>query len=156
MIELSYNLSSSWNAKAQSVDWAKTDETTLRYRAFLGDQIFVVNGADFSAKWGWIPILDFAAGLVVVARGLAAGETELAFDFTESDAHLQFNRQGSNTLITSSYTNATATVPTNELEQVARSYAERVLKEAMSSHPGLKANRSLASWYPTLSHTGSA
>jgi hypothetical protein len=55
VIELSYNLSSSWNAKALDVDWADPDETTLRYRVLLGDQIFVVNGADFSAKWGWIP-----------------------------------------------------------------------------------------------------
>jgi hypothetical protein len=150
VIELSYNLSSSWNAKAQDVDWAGADETTLRYRVFLGDQVFVVNGADFSAKWGWIPLLDFAAGLVAVTRGLAAGETELAFDFTESDAHLQFNRQGSNTLITSSYNNATATIPTNELERAATSFAERVLRDAMSRYPALKANRSLPGWYPTL------
>jgi hypothetical protein len=150
MIEISYNLSSSWNATAQIMDWAKADETTLRYRAFLGDQIFVVNGADFSAKWGWIPLLDFAAGLVAITRGLVAGEAEVAFDFTESDAHLQFNRQGSNTLITSSYSNATATVPMSELEQAASSYAERVLREAISLYPALKANHSLAGWYPTL------
>ena len=150
MIELAYNLSSSWNAKVQRVDWANADEMTLRYRAFLGDQVFIVNGSDFSAKWGWVPILDFAAGLVAATRGLAAGVTELVFEFTDSDAHLQFNRQGSNTLVTSSYNNAIATVPTNELLQAANSYAERVLRDAISLNPALKANQSLRSWYPTL------
>src|SRR5437868_1600713 len=139
MIDLSYKLSDEWNAKATNVDWSGADETTLRYHVYLGDQVFVVNGVDFSARWGWIPLLDFAAALVAVTRGLAAGETELAFEFTESDAHLQFNRQGNNTLITSSYSNATATVPTNELEQAAGLYAECVLNDAINLHTGLKA-----------------
>ena len=132
------------------MDWTKADETTLRYQTFLGDQIFVANGADFSAKWGWIPLLDFAAGFVAITRRLVVGEAELVFDFTECDAQLQFNRQGSNTLITSSYNNAMATVPTNELAQAANSYAERILRDAISLYPALKANRSLAGWYPTL------
>ena len=116
---------------------------------FLGDQIFVVNSADLSARWGWVPIFDFAASLVAIAKELVAGETEVVFEFTESDAQLQFNRQGDNTLITSSYSNAKATIPMDELQHAARLYAERVCRDAICLHPCLKANRSFAVWYPS-------
>jgi hypothetical protein len=149
MIVLSYQLSSEWNARASNIDWSHADETTLRYGAFLGDQTFIVNQTDFSAKWGWVPILDFAACLVEITRGLMKGEAELIFEFTESDAHLQFNRQSDNVLITSNYGSATATVPLRELEQAACSYAERVLIDAINLHPRLKANASLEAWYPS-------
>src|SRR5437879_4736572 len=98
MIYLSYKLSDELNAKAPIVDWASADATELRYYVFLGDQIFLVNDADFSARWGWIPILDFAASLVLVAKALELGETHLQFDFTDSDELIYFDRQGQNVL----------------------------------------------------------
>jgi hypothetical protein len=150
VIDLSYNLSPAWKESAASTDWSRVDETTLRYKAFLGDQIFVVNGADFSARWGWVPILDFAACLVAIIKGLEAGESELLFEFTESDAQLQFNGQGENVLITASYSKDKATVRFDELKAAVNLYADRVLSEAVNLHPGLKANRSLASWYPSV------
>jgi hypothetical protein len=64
MIHLSYRLSDESCAKNALIDWATADEMTLRYYVFFGDQIFVIDGADFSARWGWVTILDFAAGLV--------------------------------------------------------------------------------------------
>jgi hypothetical protein len=150
VITLSYILSADWSAKAANTDWAAADETTLRYGAFMGDQMFTVDSADFSAKWGWVPILDFAASLVKITQGLLADETELVFEFTESDAQLQFNRQGPNVLITSNYSSAKATVLLSELERAASSYAECVLRDALNLHPALKANRSLAAWYPSV------
>lgn len=150
MIDLSYSLSSSWNERTADVDWASTDETTLRYKAFLGDQVFVVNGVDFSARWGWVPLLDFAACLVRIVRGLEAGESELVFEFTESDAQLRSNRQGNDVLITSSYSNGKATVRLDQLKEAANLHAERVLKEAVNAHPALKSYRSLMSWYPAV------
>ena len=59
MIDLSYSLSSSWNERAADIDWGSADETTLRYRAFLGDQIFIVNGVDFSVT-GQIGVVKMA------------------------------------------------------------------------------------------------
>jgi len=150
VINLSYSLSGSWNERAEAVDWKTADETTLRYEAFLGDQILIVNGVDFSAKWGWVPLMDFAACLVRIVKGLEAGESELVFEFTESDAQLQFNRQGNNVLITSNYNNGKATVRLDELKKAANLHAERVLNEAMNSYPALKANRSLMDWYPAV------
>jgi hypothetical protein len=148
MIELSYSLSSSWNERASGVDWARADETTLRYKVFLGDQLFIVNGVDFSAKWGWVPLLDFAACLVKITEELENGHSEQVFEFTESDAQLQFNRQGDSVLITSNYSNGRATVQMSELKAAANSYAERVLSDAMSLHQGLRANPSVTRWYP--------
>lgn len=48
------------------VNFAKVDDTTLRYYCFIGNQILIINGADFSARGAWVPLLDFAAALVYV------------------------------------------------------------------------------------------
>jgi hypothetical protein len=150
MITLGYQFSPSWNRKTEQSDLASADEMTLRYDLFSGDQVFVVDGVDFSAKWGWIPLLDFAACLVKIVSGLEAGESELVFEFTESDAQLQFNRQGSDVLITSNYSDGKATVRLDELKGAVNSHAERLLNEALRAHPALKYNRSLMSWYPAV------
>jgi hypothetical protein len=150
MINLSYRLAADWNEKAEGVDWATASETELRYGAFMGDQIFVIDGADFSAKWGWVPILDFATSLVKIIQGLHAHESELLFEFTESDAQIQFNRQADRVLVTSNYSTAKATTPLGELDKAAASYAERVLRDAINLHPTLNTNHSLAAWYPSV------
>jgi hypothetical protein len=148
MINLSYTLSPTWNVG--DIDWANADETTLRYRAFLGDQMFFVNEADFSARWGWIPILDFAASFVRITEGLTANNAEARFDFTESDAQLQFHHQGDSVLITSNYSKAQATVAGKELNLAVACYAGSVLKDALNVHPELKDNRTFALWYPRI------
>jgi hypothetical protein len=150
VIELSYSFASSWNERAAGFSWSSADETTLRFKAFLGDQIFIANGVDFSARWGWVPLMDFAACLVRIINRLETGEPELVFEFTESDAQLQFNRQGNNVLITSNYCNGKAAVELGELRAAAILHADRVLNEAINSHPALKANSSLMSWYPAV------
>lgn len=150
MIDLSYSLSSSWNERAADIDCGSADETAIRYRAFFGDQIFIVNGVDFSAKWGWVPLMDFAACLSTIIKGLEEGQSELVFEFTESDAQLQFNRQHDRVLITSSYSNGKATVGLDELRNAANLHAELVLREAMTLHLALKTNRSLMAWYPSV------
>lgn len=149
MINLSYILAANWNERGEIVDWATVSETTLRYGAFMGDQIFAIDGADFSARWGWVPILDFAASIVKITQGLHAHESELLFDFTESDAQIQFNRQADRVLVTSNYSNAKATTLLVELDKAAACYAARVLRDAINLHPALKTNHSLAAWYPS-------
>jgi hypothetical protein len=155
MLNLDYELSAEWNAKARNVDWARADEATLRYQALMGNQIFLIGEADFSARWGWVPLLDFAASLVKIAQNLIAGKVESVFEFTESDAQLRFSLRGNNTLITSSYSNARAVVPLAELEKAASLYAERVLRDAIKLYPALERNPSLRTWYPSIIHAAS-
>ncbi len=147
-IDLSYSLSTSWNERTPDVDWARADETTLRYKALFGNQKFIVNEVDFSAKWGWVPLMDFAACLATIIKGLEEGQLELVFEFTESDAQLQFNREDDKVLITSSYCDGKVTVSLDELGNAARLHADQLLRDAMTLHPTLKSNRSLMAWYP--------
>jgi hypothetical protein len=58
-----YKLSSEWNRRTQTVDLRGADEMTLRYDCFLGDVVFSVDEADFSARWDWVPVFDFALSL---------------------------------------------------------------------------------------------
>lgn len=84
-MRLDFQLSADWNAKAAHHDLAIADESTLRYDVLLGDLILQINGVDFSAPWGWIPLLDLANGLKVMCDELLTGEPETVFEFTESD-----------------------------------------------------------------------
>ena len=149
MIRLDYRLSDEWRNKAATFDWVTADETSLRYRALTGDQIFVIGDVDFSAPWGWVPLLDFAAGLVAIARRLREGAPECAFEFTESDAKLEFSaRDGAASLRSNYYPGQTAVVSVDDLDEAARAYAARLLREAISLYPALGKNASLKSWYP--------
>lgn len=149
MIHLSYRLSDESCAKNALIDWATADEMTLRYYLFFDDQIFVIDEADFSARWGWVTILDFAAGLVWVAEKLASGETEVQCDFTESDALIEFNRQDQRVLISTDYTTGRAEVGLDELRNAAESYARMVFEDATALYPPLKNNQSFLAWYPS-------
>jgi hypothetical protein len=51
MITLSYSLAVEWR-QPEPESWHAVDQMPLRYDYFLGDLIFVVDSADFSAKWG--------------------------------------------------------------------------------------------------------
>src|SRR4051812_46182723 len=95
-INLSFDFSTSWIKSSTAADLSLIDEMTLRYKTFLGDQKFIAKGTDFSARWGWVPILDFAACLMEITERLKQGESELVFEFTESDSQIHFNRQGEN------------------------------------------------------------
>ena len=149
MIYLSYKLSDELNTKAPLIDWVNADEMTLRYYVYLGDQLFLADEADFSARWGWIPILDFAACLVLIARALTSGETNRRFEFTESEDYIDFTRQENRVVMSSNYTTARAEVALDELQSAARSYANTVFEGATALHPALKNNLSFLSWYPS-------
>ena len=126
---------------------AKADETMLRCYCFHGDQILIIDGADFSARWGWVTLLDFAAVLVYVCKALRC-ETSATLDFTESEAELKFDRLGDQVSISATYTTATATITLNQLSSAAYEYASRILKAAIEVEPALAKNRQLKTWYP--------
>ena len=51
-------------------DFLSAPQEHFHYYFFLGDVTFIVDEVDFSARWGWVPILDFAVTLseVISAR----------------------------------------------------------------------------------------
>lgn len=148
MITLDYRLTETRSNRPTQVNWASADAATLRYSAFLGDQIFVVEEHDFSARWGWVPLLDFAAALTGITRGLEMGNASGRFEFTESDAALDLHREGDRVRIVSNYVQDTAQVSLTELVEAVESYARRILSEALAAHPALAENDSFRQWFP--------
>lgn len=117
------------------------DEWVLRYDCFLGDLIFIVDEVDLSARWGWVPVLDLALGLVGIVHGLGRdGNAEGVFEFTESDATITFRRDGDMVEIEASYAPRAARVSYNDLQAAAKRFAVRVLDDLVRQHPALCRN----------------
>jgi hypothetical protein len=147
-IEIDYRLSPPWSEGDATLDLAVADETSLRYYAFPGDQILRVDGVDFSAEWGWIPLLDFAASLVDAAAQLALGTAEAAIDFTENGARIVLRAHGADVTVSCTYSDGIARIGRAELAAAAEDYAARLLAELSARFPQLRANPDLARWYP--------
>lgn len=153
MIEIGYRLSPPWSEGKSPIDLATADELTLRYHAFQGDQILRIDGADCSARWGWVPLLDFAAALVDAVSRLGPGSEE-AIEFTESEARIVLRAEGESVAVSCTYADGEARVGRTELIDAARAYAARLLADLSSRFPELRANRDLARWYPGASLRG--
>lgn len=114
-------------------------EWALRYECFLGDVRLEVDGADFSTNWGWVPVLDFALGICALLEGLQDG-CQCVFEFTESEARLEFNRMGQTVELSANYTTGTARVEFQELLESARNLVVRLGSRLGMANPGLTRN----------------
>lgn len=144
MLRLDYSLSPAWKAPAGAA-LAAADEWALRYDCFLGDVTFMVFEVDLSAKWGWVPVLDFALSLHSIVDSLAVGDgAEGLFEFTESDAAISFRRVGDAIEIEASYVPGLARVGYADLRGAAKRFLLRVLEDLVGLHPDLGANPFIA------------
>lgn len=139
MVTLDYKLSADWNP--HELDLRSADEMTLRYDAFPGDIVFRVDDADFSAQWGWVPILDFALALRTIVERLDGHDREL-FEFTESGATIAFRRDNGPIEISTSYAAAIARTPLFELSNAVDAFVERLAGALEEKHPELADNES--------------
>lgn len=137
MVTLDYKLSTDWNP--HELDLRCADEMTLRYDAFPGDVVFRVDDADFSAQWGWVPILDFALALRTIAERLEGHDREL-FEFTESGATIDFRRDGGPIEISTNYAGAVARTPLFELSNAVDAFIEDLADALETRHPELATN----------------
>src|SRR5258708_6528053 len=138
MITIDYRLSPSWKARAPEPELASADETALRYYLLFGDIIFEVDGHDFSAKWDWIPIVDFAASLRLTVNELAENDTaDSIFDFTESDATLRFKRDKEVVTVSADYAPGEARVSFEEFKSAVGNFVRRVGRELCDQYPSL-------------------
>ena len=140
-ISLDYRLSPTWNRETAKADLSSVDASDLHYRLFLGDIEFLIDGADFSARWGWVPVLGFAAALRSIVRSLPETQEEL-FEFSESDATLRFVHRDNTVWISSSYSQGRigADVSYAELRVAATAFLEAMLGDLYGAHPELKSN----------------
>ena len=135
---LDYRLSEDWDEN--SSDLAAADETELRYYAATGDIIIRNDQTDLSARWGWIPLIDFALALRKIAATLTIEQGRETFEFTESDATLRFDRYGHGMTITGSYAAGEITVSFTVFVDQAKDFARRLDAELVAKRPELKLN----------------
>lgn len=137
-IRLGYALSATWNRGAIDLDAA--DEAVLRYRCFLGDVVLEVGDLDASARWGWVPILDFALGLSAISNRLLASDRDQVFEFTESDASISFHRLNDMVVIDPSYAPGTADVRLDDLSTSTTKLVATVLQDLVERYPEVARN----------------
>ena len=137
-MKMDFRLSEDWDE--DFADLANVEETDLRYYVALGDVMLGRGQIDLSANWGWIPLIDFALALLEIADALSAAEGSETFEFTESEATLQFDRVGEEVSITSSYAPGEISVPLPEFRNQVDDFARRLDKALLQKHPELELN----------------
>lgn len=138
MIVLGYVLSGAGVAPAEL---ATADEMTLRYDCFPGDVVLTVDDVDLSARWGWVPVLDFAMALDDAVDGLTrAQDGTQVVDFTENDAVLELTRRGTDVAVTASWTTGRAVVALADLRSGAKGLLQRLLTDLVARFPQLADN----------------
>ena len=139
MIQIDFELSAAWSTVETRILIA-ADEAALRYDVLLGDLVFVVNEVDFSTRWGWIPLLDLAYCLKRIADNLVTGESCGYFEFTESEAWLQFKRQRDGVEVAASYAAGTARVDFNEICDALTASSRAFVSKLRLQYPQLLQN----------------
>jgi hypothetical protein len=137
-MHLDYRLSEDWDEN--SIDLAAADETDLRYYAATGDIILRKEQVDLSARWGWIPLVDFALALREIVGVLEGAEGSKTFEFTESDATLQFDKRGQEITITGSYATGEIKVSFSAFKEQTRDFSRRLDAELLAKRPELSSN----------------
>ena len=139
MLTLEYRLDPIAATKLHDVDLASTDSNSLRYHLFPGDIVVLGTGADFSARWGWVQVLDFALSLQEVEATLRR-DREAQLEFTESSATLDFRVENDDVCVSSTYAPGLLTVSVTEFHEQVGRFARRVVEELCGRYPRLALN----------------
>ena len=121
------------------------DEMVIRYDVLPGDITFRIGPHDFSAKWGWIPLVDFVLSLEWIVTHLADaddGSIEV-FDFTENGARIEFERSGNEVSITTSYADGEGRVPLQSLRAAVDQLESKVQSLVIAHYPSANKSRHL-------------
>ena len=142
MLVLDYHLNKMAIANIKERDLASVDLESLRYYLFPGDIVMKDEEVDFSTQWGWVPVLDFALCLNSIAETLGQGRLEV-FEFTESDATLEFRLQGGSALVSSNYAPGLLCVAPMEFRESAQGLLRRTIKGLCDENPSLAKNSAI-------------
>jgi hypothetical protein len=137
-MHLDYRLSEKW--EEDSTDLSTAAETDLRYYVAPGDIILRDDQTDLSANWGWIPLIDFALALRDIAEALAETDGSQIFEFTESEATLEFKRQGEEVTISGSYAPGNIIAPWPIFKGQVKELPRRLDAELLTKRPELGRN----------------
>lgn len=151
-IALDYRLTPRWNRNFVE-DWADVGADEIEYDLLLGDIIFEIDGVDFSAPWGWIPVLGFARQVMSIIDSLRESESWNVFQYTESDAEITFRRYGNGVSIHTNYTpGKEVTVEYQLLNSAVRDFASKMLDELANDRPSLLRNRYVLDFQEDIAH----
>jgi hypothetical protein len=139
MVSLDYQLDPSWNRPTGEADLAHATELALRNDYFLGDIMVRIGEFHLRTRLGWLPVLDFAVTLRETADSLHLDE-EGAYEFTESDAKISFDRQGERIRVTSTEAPGAGEAPFLEFARAARAFARKVITDLCARYPSLVEN----------------
>ena len=139
MLTLDYRLDPIGAAEAREVDMGSADATSLRYRLFPGDVIIRGGGVDLSTRWSWVQVFDFAMSLIVLKTTLERDQ-QARFEFTESNAALDFRIENDDVCISSTYANGFIRVRVSEFHDEVERFAARLVRDLCNQHPGLSLN----------------
>jgi hypothetical protein len=121
-------------------NWAEATAEDLRYRLVLGDLLLTVGDHDYSAEWGWIPLLDALAALSSIIQHLEHHLGKRSFEFTESNATLEFSRRGDEIHLKASYKPAVASARIGDWKKAVAEFAQRLRAEVLTGYPELGQN----------------
>ncbi|WP_148314140.1 hypothetical protein [Sorangium cellulosum] len=144
MITLGYSIE---KAPPKNADLREVEDSDIHYDLFLGDIVFQVNGSDLSARWGWVPVLDFAVCLYRISESLRPGVCE-SFEFTESEHRIDFVLNGDIVEVRTTYGAPFVCVSHVELRASAKQFLRQVIDELESSYTTLRHNPFIRRLYP--------
>jgi hypothetical protein len=116
---------------------ANATEVDFRFRVALGDLILAAPPDDFSARWGWVPLIDFVVSVRDILNHLKRGGIRSQFEFTESEATLTFARHEAGLVITASYAPGNIQIPLASLEERLRWFEGALRADLVKNVPAL-------------------
>jgi hypothetical protein len=141
LISIGYHINPKSFEKAKSVSLDTIDAMSLHYDYFLGDILFRVGEHNLDADWGWVPVLDFAICMRKIVHLLDAGKPQV-FEFTESDAYIKMEREGSRVVLYTNYKLGSPSVPVSyhKLDSAVEHFYKDLIAYLTKEFPTLKKN----------------
>ena len=137
MFEIKYHF-----AKQNSNIEYNLDESSLRYQQFLGSLELIHNDNVLVFDWDWIPLLDFAISLLIIAHNLAENKLgEENFEFTESDDEIIFKRNFEVITIHDLSSNIELHLAFENFRFGISEFCKRFLSDILSMNSNLKRNK---------------
>ena len=138
-IQISAHTARGWNREPSQADLSTASEADPRYETMLGDVEIRTDKVDLSARWGWVPLIDFTVGLVSLLRQLPQTK-QATFDFTESGAELRFYLLDGIVEMRTNYADGIIRIDYDRLLAAACSFAASTFDTLTTEAPSLRKN----------------
>jgi len=115
-------------------------KSELWWSGFPGDVSISVGADEISTRFGWVPLLHFAASIVGITEELSPPGSSAVYSFTEADEQLRFDRGRELIQISASFTPEVVSTSLPDLSLAARGFAARLVDELSVRYPRLSQN----------------